>query len=77
MGENQGEEKKFASIPIPISLYRRIEERVRETGFASVPDYVVYVLNEVLADDKEESRTLSEEEEAEIKKRLKDLGYLG
>jgi Arc/MetJ-type ribon-helix-helix transcriptional regulator len=63
-------------IEIPASLYRRIEERIKDTEFQSVRDYVVYVLREVLSEDEPEDEELSDEDVEKIKKRLKSLGYL-
>lgn len=65
------EERKAVSLPA--ELYRKIEERIGATEFSSVDEYVRFVLEEIL---KEEEPALSEGEEAEVKKRLKSLGYL-
>ena len=59
-------EKK--SVFLPAHLYGKIEERVRATGFGSVDEYVEFVLGEAI---KEEQVA-----EKEVKKRLRDLGYL-
>ena len=69
------EKKDSKAVLLPAELYRRIEERVKITEFGSVEEYITFVLNEVLAEDDEES-PFTEEEEEDIKKRLKDLGYL-
>ena len=61
---------------LPAELYRRIEERAKATSFSSVDEYVIFVLDEVLKEDGEEERAFSQEEEEEVKKRLRDLGYL-
>ena len=60
-------------VSLPTELYGKVKERVRDTEFASVDEYVTFVLEEVL---KEEEKVLSDEEEEEVKKRLKALGYL-
>jgi hypothetical protein len=63
-------------VPVYISrrLYEEVKRRVDESGgeFKSVEEFVEYVLTELL---KEETPYTSEEEE-EVKKRLKALGYL-
>lgn len=70
------EEEKRALL-LPAELCDRIEERVKATGFSSVDEYVIFVLEEVLKEEGEEGeKAFSEEEEEEIKKRLKALGYL-
>ena len=67
------EEKK--AVFLPAELYGKIEERVKATDFGSVDEYVEFILEEVVKEEEEE-RAFSEEEEKEVKKRLKDLGYL-
>jgi Arc/MetJ-type ribon-helix-helix transcriptional regulator len=66
------EEKK--TVFLPAELYSKIEERVSATDFGSVDEYVEFVLEEVVKE--EEEGGFSEEEEKEVKRRLKDLGYL-
>ncbi|HEC67286.1 MAG TPA: CopG family transcriptional regulator [Candidatus Desulfofervidus auxilii] len=62
-------------LELPNDLYKKIEERIKGTEFKSVEEYVIFVLEEVLKDE-EESESLSPEEEAQVKERLKGLGYL-
>ena len=66
---------KAKTVTIPADLYDRIEERVRTVGFGSVEEYVTFVMEEVLKED-EQQPAFSKEEEEEVKKRLKALGYL-
>jgi len=68
------EEKK--PVLIPSTLYKKIEERVKVTEFGSVEEYVTFVLEEVLKEEKEEERVYTKEEEEEVKNRLRALGYL-
>ena len=68
------EEKR--TVPIPAKLYDAIDQRVRETEFNSVEEYVTFVLEEVLKDDDEEEIAFTPEDEEEVKKRLRALGYL-
>ena len=73
MSDEQGNK----AVSISSELYGKIEERVEATGFGSVEEYVTFVLEEVLKDDGEEEKVaFSKEEEEEVKKRLKALGYL-
>ena len=69
--------KEYVNIRIPKSIYEKIEEEVRASQgeFKSVEDYVEFVLNEVLKEESEETVYTPEEEE-EIKRRLRSLGYL-
>ncbi len=71
-------EQESKVVSLPTGLYDKIAERVKATGFGSVDEYVVFVLEEVLKEEGEEEqeRAFSKEEEEEVKKRLKALGYL-
>jgi hypothetical protein len=69
-------EKKTSRIDIPTSLYMSIQERIKETGFDSVDQYVTYVLREIMADDVAEDVSISRDDEERIRERLRSLGYL-
>ena len=69
------EKEERKTVSLPAGLYSKIEERVNATDFGSVDEYVEFVLEEVVKEEEEE-KAFSEEEEQEVKKRLKDLGYL-
>lgn len=71
--EKMDEEMK--NVPIPASLYRRIEEKIKGSNIPSVSSCVTKVLREVLAKEEGE-QVLSKEDEEKIKERLKALGYL-
>jgi Arc/MetJ-type ribon-helix-helix transcriptional regulator len=63
-------------ILIPAELYKKIEARVDSTEFKSVDEYVGFVLEEVVKEEQEDKQVFNEEEEQEVKKRLRTLGYL-
>lgn len=65
------------AVFLPLELHGKIEERVKSSECGSVDEYVIFVLEEVVKEDGEEESAFSKEEEEEVKKRLKDLGYLG
>jgi len=70
---------RYTTVSIPTTLYRRIKEMIKGTGFTSVSQFVIYVLREVISSMEEEKLkgvTLSEEEKKNIIRRLKKLGYL-
>jgi Arc/MetJ-type ribon-helix-helix transcriptional regulator len=69
------ERKKLTTISIPTPLFKKIKERIKGTGFASVSNYVTYVLREILV-EKEEEEPFTKEDEERIKARLKALGYI-
>jgi Arc/MetJ-type ribon-helix-helix transcriptional regulator len=68
-------EKEKKAVFLPAELYGKVEDRVKAADFGSMDEYVEFVLEEVIKEEEEE-RAFSEEEEKEVKKRLKDLGYL-
>ncbi len=73
MGE---EVKKFTTVSIPAPLFKKIEERIKGTGFTSVSSYVTYVLREVVSEEEEEAEPFTKEDEERVKQRLRALGYL-
>ena len=72
MGED---EKKFTTVSIPVPLFKKVEERIKGTGFTSVSSYVTYVLREVVSEEEEEE-PFSKGDEERVKDRLRALGYL-
>ena len=70
---------KYTSVSIPLTLFGRVEKLIeKKTGFKSVSDYVTYVLREVVAmhEMKEVPEPFTSTDLAEIKERLRALGYL-
>ena len=68
---------EFATIMIPLTLYKRLEEITKETKFDSASAYATYLLREALSRLEVGSKeVLSEEEEERVKERLRALGYL-
>ena len=74
------EEKKFTSVSIPIPLFRKVEERIKGSGFTSVSSYVTYVLREIMAEEDrredDDQQPFSKEDEERVKDRLRALGYI-
>jgi predicted DNA-binding protein len=67
------EEQKSKAVSLPAELYSRVEERAKSTGFSSIEDYVVFILEEVIKDEGEV--IINKEDEEEVKRRLRALGY--
>jgi Arc/MetJ-type ribon-helix-helix transcriptional regulator len=66
----------MTEIEIKDEIYKEIKRRIEESQeFNSVEEYVNFVLQEVLKENEEET-VYTKEEEEEIKRRLRDLGYL-
>ena len=70
------EKKKFTTVSIPTPLFKKVEERIKGTGFTSVSSYVAYVLREIIAEEEEEKEPFSEEDKERVKERLRALGYI-
>jgi len=74
MSEDQ---KKFTTVSIPAPLFKKVEQRIKGTGFTSVSSYVTYVLREVVAEEEEDKgQPFTKEDEERVKHRLRSLGYL-
>ncbi len=69
--------KDCVTVGIPRRLYRQIEKRVKESQgeFKDAQEYIEFVLSEVVKDEESETVYTPEEEE-EIKRRLRQLGYI-
>lgn len=63
-------------ITIPKELVKKIEQRIKQTDFNSVEEYIVYVLEQMTDTDSSETESYSKEEEAALKQNLKDMGYI-
>jgi len=68
--------KKFTTVSIPTPLFKKIEERIKGTGFTSVSSYVTYVLREIVAEEEETEEPFTKEDEERVKARLRALGYI-
>lgn len=66
------------TVKIPRPLYRKVQQVVEGSGFSSPTEFIVYVLRDVLGERREQGAmdTFSESELADIKRKLKNLGYL-
>jgi hypothetical protein len=67
--------KNDKSISVSTGLYQKLEKRAGATGFKSVAEYVTFILEQVVEEEAAETG-FTTEEEAEVKKRLKALGYI-
>lgn len=69
---------KYTTVSIPVTLYNRIKNLIKDTGFASVSQYVTYVLREVVAAHEEAryEEPFTEEDKEKIIEKLRRLGYI-
>ena len=67
------------NIMVPASLAEKMEKIAKGSGFDSLSTYVTFILRQFLSKLEAEQgnqKSYTEEEEKEVKERLKALGYL-
>ena len=66
------------TVKIPRPLYRKIQHVMDGSGFNSPTDFIVFVLRDLMgeADEQKPAGEHSPAELDEIKRKLKNLGYL-
>jgi len=65
------------TIKIPRQLYNNLKEIIRDSGFDSVTDFVVYVLRDIASSGVQGGEIgLTKREIDAVRSRLKSLGYL-
>jgi len=65
---------EYGTISLPMPLIEKVKKRIEGTGMNSVSAYVAFVLRQILSYPFK-GKLLDREEEEEIKRRLKSLGY--
>jgi hypothetical protein len=68
--------KKRKKISIPFSLFKEAEKLAEANHIDSVEGYIVKMLEEKIAEEKDKNDKFSREDEEKVKKRLKALGYM-
>jgi len=71
-------EKDKVTIKIPRVLYKKLKEQVKNTGFSSVNQFIVHCMRDIASGGKLDTSqaSLTKEEIAILRKRLRNLGYL-
>ena len=69
-------EREDKAVYLPAELYDRVKKRSEVTNFGSIEEYITFVLQEVLKEEEPEEIAVDREQEKEVKKRLRALGYL-
>lgn len=64
------------TVKIPRPLYRRVQQVVEGSGFNSPTDFIVYVLRDLMGEAEEHPREFTQQELDDVKRKLKNLGYL-
>ena len=70
--------EEYVTVKVPKRLYEEIRKRVEKSKgeFKDSQEYIEFVLNEIVREEEEPKTAYTPAEEEEIKKRLKQLGYL-
>jgi Arc/MetJ-type ribon-helix-helix transcriptional regulator len=66
------------TVKIPRPLYRKIQQIIEGTGFSSPTDFIVFVLRDLMgeAEGHAAPREFTQDELEDVKRKLKNLGYL-
>ncbi len=70
------------TVKIPRPLYRKIQQVVEDSGFNSPTDFIVYVLRDLMGEAEAGAEAhggaleFNQDELEEVKRKLKNLGYL-
>jgi len=65
------------TIKIPRKLYNHLHNIIEDSGFNSVTDFIVYVMRDIASAERTETADrLTGEEIEQIRRRLRNLGYL-
>ena len=74
MGADEPKDRATRSLALPEELVRAVEARIRGSAFDSAEAFVTFVLARLL--EEPGSSAFSEEEERQLKERLRSLGYI-
>jgi hypothetical protein len=64
------------TVKIPRPLYRKVQQVVDGSGFNSPTDFIVYVLRDLMGEAEEHPNEFTQDELEDVKRKLKNLGYL-
>ena len=65
------------TIKIPRELYRKLKVMIRDTGFSSVSEFIIFVMRSIASGGEIGSEdTLTADEIRAVRERLRKLGYL-
>lgn len=64
------------TIRLPDEVAGELRERVADTEFDSVEEYVLFVIDEIIEADGDREREATVETGGEVEERLEELGYL-
>ena len=66
-----------ATVKIPRPLYRQVQQVIESSGFSSPTEFIVFVLRDLMSEvESKEDNEFTPDELHQIRKKLKNLGYL-
>lgn len=73
-----GSHEETRTVELPVRIVDRVEDRLPRTEWDEPEEYITYVMEEVLyrVEKETEDDDFEPVDEAEVKSRLKSLGYL-
>jgi len=66
---------EITTISIPKPLADKIKKNIQGTGFGSVSSWVTYVLRQIISGMN--GKEFTKDDEENVKRRLRGLGYMG
>lgn len=65
-------------LEISNELKIKLENKIKDTEFSSLDEYINYILEQVISNDDSSNneQAYTEEEKEDVKKRLQELGYV-
>ncbi|MGA3021015.1 MAG: CopG family transcriptional regulator [Candidatus Micrarchaeales archaeon] len=73
MKKSDIDKRKYTTITIPNSLFLKLEDKIKNTGFSSVSSYITFLLREILMEMGSKKRGKKANED--VIEKLKSLGY--
>ena len=70
-------DKDSKALLLPLELYKQMEKQAKVAGFRTVDEYAISLLEKAAKEESTENDSISKDEDEEVKKRLRSLGYLG
>lgn len=69
--------EKKVTIKIPRELYKKLKDTIKDTGFSSTTEFMVYVMRNIVSGGKLKGEDqLTDDEVKKVRERLKRLGYI-
>lgn len=65
------------TIKIPRELYKKLKDIIKDTGFSSTTEFILYVMRNIVSGGELKGKDqLTDEEVKKVRERLRRLGYI-